>query len=310
MIEKIPLIIDTDIGDDIDDVFALLLAMNSPEIELLGVTTVFGNTRLRAMIAQRLLRMGGYAHVPVYAGASVPLSNPVMFDRKLDFDAPPLTYLDKYAEPLRNDMDAAAFIISVLEKSSIPVTIVTLGALTNIAEVLRRRGDLKDRIRCLHIMGGAYSINWTEYNFACDPEAAAMVLTSGLLIWAVGVDVTLTCPLTPQHLAPLYAHRHPCLVMAMEMCDRWRQSGHVYLHDPMALWTVFDPDIIEFVPNVYQVETRGRWTRGICVNLSDHNWKVPSQNSKLHIARKVNIERFVQPCLDRITAFPQDQAAE
>lgn len=306
IMNKIPVIIDTDIGDDIDDAVALCLAMRSPQIRLLGVTTVFKNTRARASIAKRFLRLGGMEEVPVAAGASVPLSNPKMFGKVNNFAELPVTYKEEYYEELNEELTARELIIRLLTQSSEPVTIVTLGALTNIADVLRERPQLKQKIRQLHIMGGAYYINWTEYNFACDPEAADMVLSSGLPIKAVGIDVTLRCVPTKEQMEKMASHSHPCIQMLMEMCRSWSERGMIALHDPLALWSVFEEEILTFERQVYRVETRAEYARGICVKLSDHNWKISPGAAQLYVAKDVDSQRFTAACIERVLSFSQE----
>lgn len=303
--KKIPVIIDTDIGDDVDDVIALCLAIQCPEIEILGVTTVFKNTRVRARIAKRLLKLGGQENVPVAAGASVPLSGDKIFDKEIDYRETPITYKEEYYEEIDESLTARQLIISLLEKSEEPITIVTLGALTNIAEVLRERVDLKSKIRQFNIMGGAYHINWSEYNFTCDPEAADIVFRSDIPIKAVGIDVTLKCIPSKEHMEKLEKHKHPAIKMMMEMCERWNEHGTVMLHDPLAVWSVFSDKDLEFEKQVYRIETKGRYTRGICVKLSDHNWKVLADNSKLEVAKDVNADTFTLACVERLLKFPQ-----
>ncbi len=303
MIKKIPIIIDTDIGDDIDDAFALCLAMQSPELDILGVTTVFKNTRLRAMLAKRLLRLGGREDIPVAIGASIPLSNTEMFGEKVNFEEPPLTFCEEFEEELQEERHAIDFIIDVLEASEEPVTIVTMGALTNIADVLRRRPDLKDKIKQLSIMGGAYEMNWTEYNYACDPEAADFCLHSGLLIKAIGIDVTFQCSIKQKQLEVLQANAHPCIEMLMTMCGKWTENGEVFLHDPLALWTAFDDSVVHFKREAFCVEHQARYSRGICIRLSDHNWKRSVESENLFVAKTVDSERFVTGCMERLNSF-------
>ena len=303
MSKRIPVIIDTDIGDDIDDAFALCLAMQSPEIEILGVTTVFKNSRARAMIAKRLLELGGHPDIPVAAGASIPLSNPEMFGKPVDFEELPKSYRPEYETGLYSVLTGMELIISILENSSEPVTVVTLGALTNIADVLRYRPDLKKKIRQINVMGGAYYMNWTEYNYACDPEAADMVMCSGLTVKAVGIDVTLHCVPEKKWMLALNSHTHPCIQMLMEMCRMWTKDGNVCLHDPLALWSVFDESVLEFEQQIYRVESRARFTRGICIKLSDHNWQIPGRDSRLYVAKQVDAPAFVARCMDRIVSM-------
>lgn len=173
MKERIPVIIDTDLGDDIDDAFALCLAMQSPELEILGVTTVHRCAAYRAKMAKSLLNAGGFCEVPVYAGESKPLVRESVHGRPLDYGEKPHSYAEEYDATEYDGDDAVSFIVGTLEKSDRKITLVTLGALTNIALVLQKRPDLFKKIEKLCIMGGAFSMNLGEYNFSCDPDAAA-----------------------------------------------------------------------------------------------------------------------------------------
>lgn len=304
---RIPIIIDTDIGGDIDDAFAICLAMQCPEIELLGVTTVFKNTVCRALIAKKLLRYGGFGHIPVAAGASVPLSNFELFGRSIDFEEAPETWKESYSGEELENVSGADLIIRILTESAEPVTIVTLGALTNIADVLRRRPDLKRKIRQLNVMGGAYFINWTEFNFVCDPEAADMVLNSGIVIKAAGIDVTLKCMVSAEQMDRLKMVTHPCIGMLLEMCGKWSQSGMVCLHDPLALWTVFDESVVTWERQLFRVECRAEYARGVCVKLSDHNWKRAPEEGNLYVAASVDAGRFMEQCIGRLLEFGREE---
>lgn len=302
----IPIIVDTDIGDDIDDSFTLCLAMASSEINLLGVTTVYKNTQARACIARRLLDLGGRHDIPVAAGESVPLKKMPMFGRTVNYDEEPISYRPEYDVELREPKNAKQLIISILEESPEPVAIVALGALTNIAKVLNERPDLKPKIRQLHIMGGAYFINWSEYNFVCDPEAADIVLNSGLQIKAVGIDVTRFCSLGKDEQDKLKGLDHPCMRMLWEMCARWNQSGIVTLHDPAALMSVFREDLFQFARKVYRVETQGKYTRGICVEMSDYNWKIAPDSARTYVSSWADSKAIVSECTERLLSFYQN----
>jgi len=299
--KKTKVIIDTDIGDDIDDAIALCLAMQSPELEIIGITTVFKDSVKRAMIAKKLLRLGGFEHVPVFAGASIPLSNWEMFGRKIEFNEPPLAFQEQYQEEIDLEKTGVDFIIKTLKNSREKVSIITLGALTNIADVLRRCPEIKEKINEIRIMGGAYITNWTEYNFACDPEAADMVLRSGICIKAVGIDITFQCRLNEDQLSELENNTHPCIRMLMEMCRKWK--GEVYLHDPLVVGTAFDESFVTFERKAFCVEYNAKYCRGVCVHLSDHNWKVDPQKYNIYIGSSVQSQRFLNTCMNRLMQF-------
>ncbi len=303
MNEKIDVIIDTDIGGDIDDAFALCLAMKSPELHILGVTTVYQDTVRRARIAARLLRLGGLPKVPVAAGESHPLKNREVYGQEIDFTEKPISYTDAYeAEPYCSDITAVDFIIRTLEEAKKPIVIVTMGALTNIARVLMKRPDLKERIAFISMMGGAFSFrNVSEFNFSCDPEAAELVIGSGVAIRCVGLDVTFQCVLGKEDVRLLCEHPHPCIRMLMDMKKAW---GHdVCLHDPLALAVTFQKNLVTLEKIQCKIELEGRYTRGTSVNLSDFTWNIPAGDSKFEAAFSVDSKAVVQLCMERLMSF-------
>lgn len=301
-IDKIPVIIDTDIGDDIDDSFAICLAMRSPEIELIGVTTVFKNTLCRAKIVKRFLTLGGFENVPVYAGSVYPLCTREVYNNDIKFDEKPISYTDDFdKEKIDTSIDGAEFIIRTLEKSERPVVIVTLGALTNIAEVLRRRPDLKNKIDFISMMGGAYIRNFCEYNYTCDPDAADLVICSGIKIQAVGLDVTFQCKPSQEQLKMLEQHNHPCIKMLIAMRHSW---GHdVFLHDPLALAAVYNKGFLTFAQNIFRVETKGQFSRGMAVNIKNYNMPQAEFTPPVEIAVDVKADEFVNHCVNRLLSY-------
>ena len=302
MKDKIPVLIDTDLGDDIDDAFALCLAMQSPELEILGVTTVHRCAKQRAKMAKALLTAGGFSSVPVHAGRSKPLFRNTVHGRVLNYNDLPHSYAEEYDSVRYDGDDAVAFLIGALERSERKITLITLGALTNIALLLQTRPDLADKIERLCIMGGAFSMNWGEYNFSCDADAAAVVMESGLPIYCVGVDITFRCKLSGELLERVQTHPHPCLQMLNRMRKKWR--GDVYLHDPLALMCAFDDRFVTWQPMVCEVEREARYANGYVVNLSDYNWGHEAKDSKLMVATDVNAAAFAEEYVRRVTRFP------
>lgn len=299
----IDVVIDTDIGDDIDDAAALCLAMQSPELNILGVTTVFKNTRKRAQIATRLLRLGGYGNVPVYAGASMPMENCTVYGKTIDYTENPYTYQKEYEEELIDtQINASQFIIQTLEAAPTPVCLITLGPLTNVADVLCKRKDLKSRIDTIYIMGGAYfSIHAGEYNFSCDPEAADIVLRSGIKMVCAGLDVTFQCSLSDTDMSRLYEAKHPCLKMLMNLQKAW---GHnIILHDPLAVLLSITPSLAKIEKMMCRMELEGEYARGMVVNLSNWTWNVQTDETAVDVAVSVDRERVVRMFMERVLRF-------
>jgi len=299
---RIPVIIDTDIGDDIDDAFALCLAIKSPELEILGVTTVYRDTTRRAKIAKRLFRLAGRPDVPIVAGCGTSINNPLKFGKAQDFAAKPDTYIDEIDdEVIDTDKNAITFLYETIKASEIPVTIITIGALTNIAILLRQYTDVKDNIRQIVMMGGAYFMNFSEHNISCDPEAAQIVLDSGIEILGVGLDVTFKCKLEEDHLRQLDNHQHPCIKFLMAMRRNWKHD--VFLHDPLAVALAFDPSYVTSKKLRYAVELTGTYTKGMTINLSNYNWSRNPDESNFSVCETVENDRFVKMYMERLLSF-------
>ena len=199
----IPVLIDCDPGQD--DAIALLLALASPELEVLGVTTVAGNQTIDKVTANalRVLELAGRSDVPVAAGADRPLVGELVVAAdahgETGLDGPDLP--PPQGSPV--EQHAVEFLAERLLASERPVTVVPLGPLTNVALLLAERPEAADRIERIVLMGGAIAEgNMTpsaEFNIWVDPEAAAYVFESGLDVTMVGLDVTNRAVLTPEH---------------------------------------------------------------------------------------------------------------
>ncbi len=206
-----PLIIDTDPG--VDDAVAIMLALASPEVELLALTTVFGNVPLPATTtnAGRLLALCDRSDVPVAVGAARPLVHPQreraeswhggdgLGGRAAALPAPA-------AEP--DPRGAVEMLAAVLRSSVEPVTVVPIGPLTNIALLLAVHPELAPRIARIVWMGGSLGAGNTsgaaEFNAHCDPEAAHRVLTQAEVpVTMVPLDLTLRCPAGPDWVEAL-----------------------------------------------------------------------------------------------------------
>jgi len=207
--DRIKLFIDTDIGDDIDDLQALTLALVSPEVELVGVTTVWGNTLRRAKLVRKLLEAAGRGDVPVAAGTGAPLLHP---GRATTFDGHNLDLGSLEKEPL--ETPGPLMLAEAFQEDQGTTVLLTLGALTNVALALHLDSRLPGKTRRYFMMGGCFGAraelrNRLEYNIRCDPEAAAVVFSTGFDLTIVGLDVTTQVELPRAHLDPLRTSNHP-----------------------------------------------------------------------------------------------------
>ena len=187
---KKKILIDTDIGDDIDDAFALLAAM-AGGFEIVGVTTVFRDTDARARMAKKLLRAfgHGYENVPVYAGCSTytrdketNTEHMCRFEEDLSEDA---------LAPENTDPEAAVdFLLDCCRRYGKDLSVLAIGPFCNIARALEKDPDALNAADQVVIMGGAYFKQYADWNVMCDVPAAELMFRSLPNLYCIGADVT------------------------------------------------------------------------------------------------------------------------
>lgn len=276
MADKI--IIDTDPGHD--DAFAILLALGSPELEVLGLTTVAGNVPVAVTTAnaRRLVELAGKPAIPVFMGADRPLLRAPMHAHdihgKMGIDG------CDWAEPVRpaEKEHAVDWMVRTLAASAPrSVTLVVLGPETNVAMLLRRAPELATRIRRIVVMGGGFfeGGNYApaaEFNILVDPEAAAIVFAAGIELVAMPIDCT-NRTLTPESwIADLKALGtrvgDACAGMqAFFQVAGNRKYGTTTrpLHDALAMAWVLWPELFTGRVCNVEIETNSALTRGATV---------------------------------------------
>jgi purine nucleosidase len=261
----VEVIIDTDIGDDIDDAFALAFALNSPELNVKAVTTVFGNVEARTRLALKVVTTFGRDDIPVATGVGKPF-----FERIYRHDRYLGGMIPRQASVVREDdalpapypKHAVDLIISTVMESSKEITIIPVGALTNIATCIIKEPRLVERAK-LVIMGGSVSTGYrpalsrAEHNIRCDPEAAQLVFESGIPITMVGLDVTMKCALTEEQVDRIRRRGVATTTLLAQMTAAWGGSN-VILHDPLAVAVAFDPTLTTMQPRRVDVVTTGQ----------------------------------------------------
>ena len=176
--KPIPVIFDTDIGDDIDDALALALALQSPELDVRLVTTVVDDVDSRTRLAWKELGLYNRHDVAIATGAAQPLLDPQRNDRAPQFRL--LTAADTVPETAHRP--AADVIVETLMQSPEKITVIPVGPLTNIALALRLEPKIRDRIERIVLMGGSFKLLTPEYNIMRDRAAAEIVFSSGIPI--------------------------------------------------------------------------------------------------------------------------------
>lgn len=283
----LPTVIDTDTGTDIDDALALLLALASPEIDLIGVTIVDGDVDLRARMVARLLGMAGRPDIPIYKGLGSPLGPgrmPTMRGHEgrglldVPYDGPEATI---------HDLPAVDWLLA--ESARRPFHLAAIGPYTNVAAAIQRDPAFASRLLGLTVMGGMvheenYSAEWRrffaatgldgawlDHNTQSDPTAALLAAESGIPITWVTADLTFHLPLTPAGLAQIDAVGSELSAAIVRMTRIWNdewfrflgipyegpspfpQNAVACLHDPLALAALFPGDWLTLQPHRLRV---------------------------------------------------------
>lgn len=239
-------VLDTDIGDDIDDAFALSIILKSKELNLLGITTVYKNTLLRSKIAKKELELYGRSDIEVYKGINKPLNQEIIRwpYEELDEDGKIIIrhYFDEMKTCQVNEKSAVDYLIEVLKANPNEVIIIAIGPLTNLASVYLKDPNAFLLIKQIVLMGGQLDGTYPEWNIRVDPEAARLVFNSGVRIKAVGLNVTTKCKVDDDLLTYLRSLKSSGNKLIVDMLEVWlkdnkRQST---MHDGLAVATLID----------------------------------------------------------------------
>lgn len=267
-----PIIIDTDPGQDIDDLLAILFALRRPELDVLAITTVTWPSDGRARLVKRLLRHLDRTDIPVAAGMQLPLRR--MGDRELAQQRNRASCMNHacFAEPAdpadTPEDDAIGLIIRTLMAAPAPVTMCCIAPLTNLACALCRAPEIASRIARILLMGGETALNRSEHNIAWDAVAADLVLSSGIPITMGTWDVTRRCVLTSADCARFAADPRPLhqalarAITAWHPAQAWKPGPVMY--DLFPMLHACDPSFYETVEQAVRVVTEGE-ARGFTI---------------------------------------------
>jgi inosine-uridine nucleoside N-ribohydrolase len=323
-------VIDTDPGNgvpgaDIDDGLAIGLALRSPEVRLEAVTVVAGNVPQARGVecALELLEAAGAGHVPVHRGAERPLlQDPAPWRARLDQRRhdPAAERLWQGVGPVGSalraaDTPAARALVELVDASPGEITVVAIGPLTNLASAMLLDPDWSSKVARLVVMGGAFDLPnvLQELNASYDPEATQMVFSSAAPLDVVPLDVTLQTFLRLTDVDRLDAAGtalagylgttvRPWVAW---LAERFGRDG-CPLHDPLALATLLDPDVVSFRTACVGAELRGGLTRGRTVAWDPTDDELLSAGLDLpdvrpaRIAAGVDNDRFVGLLLERL----------
>ncbi|XP_049401485.1 uridine nucleosidase 1-like [Solanum stenotomum] len=269
--EKI--IIDTDPG--IDDSMAILMAFQTPEVEILGLTTIFGNATTKAATRNALIlcETAGYPDTPVAEGSLETLKRgePHIADFVHGSDGLGNLFLPS-PNSKKIEKSASEFLVDKVSEYPGEVSILALGPLTNLALAVKRDSNFASKVKRVVILGGSFfalgnANPAAEANIYGDPEAADIVFTSGANIDVVGINITTQVKMTDADLDELRQSEGKHAKLLCNMCKFYRnfhvKSEGVYgvfPHDPVTFVALVRPDLFTYKKGVVRVETQG-----ICV---------------------------------------------
>ncbi len=312
------IIIDTDPGQD--DAVAILLALASPELEVLGLSIVAGNVPLHHTVNNALMicELAGRPDLPVYAGCDAPISRRLVTAEhvhgKTGLDGIVLPAPAMQARPGH----AVDFLIETLRREAPgTVTLVPIGPLTNIATAFARAPDIVSRVQEIVLMGGAYfevgNITPTaEFNIYVDPEAAKQVFASGVPLTMMPLDVTHRALTSAPWVEGMRAMGRVGQAVAswtdfFERYDREKYGSEgAPLHDPCTIAWLLEPDLFSGRHINVEIETQGEFTLGMTV--ADW-WRVSDRAPNATFIRDVDAKGFFDLLTRRIGDLDRQQAA-
>lgn len=309
------IILDTDIGTDVDDAMAVALAALSPEIQVEGITTVYGDVDLRARMAVKILKLLGREDIPVMAG----VEHPLLRNR-------PMWWLGHEGEGLLTDDDrdlvydprhAVDFIIETVMQNPGQITLIAIGPFTNVAVALAREPRVAQNVKDIIIMGGsarlganAADLEYIDHNVKCDPESAALLFASGAPITMCGYDVTRQVLVRTADVERLEATGDELNMAMARMIRRWLtywKRDFTAMNDPLCVAMAFDPTLCRGEKMYVHVEYDHRHPTGHTVCQRPYTpWTPPEElglqkpEPKVQVCLEVDGDRFIRLMMDRV----------
>ncbi len=300
-----------DVDTGVDDALALILALRSPEFTLQGISTVSGNVPLARSTANTLAVLDALdaPPIPVAAGADAPLLGSGRTAEEVHGDDG-LGGLFHTLPPSRRRVseDAVGLLLETIRRYPGTLTLVATAPLTNIALAIRQDPETMRQLRALIVMGGAIRVPGnigpvSEFNFAADPEAAAIVLGAGLPLTLVPLDVTerviLTRRLVEKSSRGGGIQAFVARITAVTMAFHREHEGTdgMFLHDPLAVGVALDPSLVRQESLAVAVETQGALTAGMAVtDLRRRRRAAPTAN----VCVEVEADRFLDLFVKRV----------
>jgi len=252
--QRIPIILDTDPGNDIDDALAISYLLAQPLCDLIGITTVSGDVQQRAAIAEVLCNAAGRQDIPIVCGKSLSVIEHPSQPGCKHYDA--ISHLPHRLD--RPSDEAARFILDAVNRRPGEIVLLSIGPLTNIAQVLEVDPSVPQILKGFYSMAGAFwSYDNKEWNCICDGEAARRMcdVPRPDHFW-YGLDVTTKCTMKrEEYMASLTT---PTLELVGMMSQTFfKEADHVTFHDPLAAACIFEPNLCRYLRGKVHMDADG-----------------------------------------------------
>lgn len=317
--ERIPIIFDTDfVMPPADDSMALMLALQSPEFEILGITTVAGNDSLERATSDvlRMLEIANQDAIPVYQGADMPLVHEKSeyavreYGNWYSNEAPPVPPGGFAKKKIENEAAVSFIVRSVMQRPG-EIILVAIGPLTNIAQAIRAEPEFAANVKQLVIMGGALASlpdgagNVTpnaEFNFWVDPEAAYVTLRSGIPIELSPLNVSRKSALSKDWYERMVAVETPLTKLLKETLGRRFESNpaRVWLmYDQIAVASIIDPTLVTTERLYVDVNIDHGISYGVSVGGSEI-WPGAEGSQQMNVQHELDWPRFIEMFIERV----------
>jgi 16S rRNA (guanine(966)-N(2))-methyltransferase RsmD len=288
-------ILDTDIGDDIDDAFALGLILESPELKLLGVTTAFGDTELRARLVERYLNAAGKTEIPVAVGVATKAKNiftqapyarqlgilDICSRRRASFSQIPIPKreLERYNACEKARQDAVGFLLRSAAEHPGQITLIAIGPLFNVQAAIERDPEGFKKLKRVVLMGGSIARGYDgehgerrpaepEWNILCDPKGLKALLGAGVPVFMMPLDST-QVKLPVQNQEKIFAHGSAVTDQIALLYGHWTVGNGTpaatpTLYDPVTVAYTIRPELCPASPMHVEVDAKGMtWTTAL-----------------------------------------------
>ncbi|MFL5805501.1 MAG: nucleoside hydrolase [Roseiflexaceae bacterium] len=285
---SIKVLLDTDIGSDIDDAVCLAYLLARPDCDLLGITTVSSEPERRAMLASAICMLADKP-IAIYPGAADPLLVPQRQTRAQQAAA-----LDRWPHEREFPRgQAVEFLRQTIRAHPGEVTLLAIGPMTNVALLFAADHEIPSLLKALVLMCGVFTnqlprVGPLEWNALLDPHATAMVYRAPVAIHrSIGLDVT--CQVTMDAAEVLERFRAPLLQPVLDFAEVWfHERPVITFHDPLAAATIFDPQVCTFTRGTVEVELVSPRLGGLTF------WRPGGDAPPHEVALEVDRERFFE----------------